>query len=252
MLSLILSLFLAAGDTPAAAPDVPRLSVAEARALQQKGEAVLVDVRGSVPYELGHITGAVWLPLGLINQRAGELPVDKLIVAYCTCKSEETSLEAARALRKLGFEKVAVLVGGYPAWAKAGHPIEMTVEVETPAPAAGGRGGRVAPPAAVSCDRNKLTLYGGTVSKYSRKTGEVSLTIATDWQTTEKVTIRHAGDDPSRHFLVAGTPFTKADWPRVEAKKGVLHPGMRANAWVCEGGPTLIDWQPGRRGSAGE
>jgi rhodanese-related sulfurtransferase len=213
------------------------LTVEEARALQLKGEAVLVDVRGSVPWELGHIDGAVWLPLGLVNQRSSELPQDKLIVAYCTCKSEETSLEAAAALRKMGFENVAVLTGGYPAWVKAGYPVATVQEVET-----GGRGGsRLAPPAAVTCDRNRLTVYSGKVTKYSRKASRTVVTIRTDWDTTETITIT----DPIRTSLVLGTPFTAKDWNRIESKKGVLRPGMRANAWVCQGGRTVVDWQPG-------
>lgn len=220
-----------------------RINVEEARALQLKGEAVLVDVRGSVPWELGHVDGAVWLPLGLVNQRAGELPQDKLIVAYCTCKTEETSLEAAAALKKLGFDNVAVLTGGYPAWVAAGYPTVAVQEVETPAPAAG-RGGRLAPPAAVTCDRNRLTVYSGRVTKYSRKAERTVLTIATDWDTTETVSLR---GDPSSAYLIQGTPFTAKDWNRIESKKGVLHPGMRANAWVCTGGRTVVDWQPAAR-----
>ena len=35
-----------------------------------------------------------------MQSRAGELPEDKLIVTYCTCKAEETSLEAAMLLSK--------------------------------------------------------------------------------------------------------------------------------------------------------
>ena len=108
-----MSLLLAILLTNAA---VPRMTPAEVHALVQKGDAVVVDVRGTVPYEMGHVTGAVWMPLGLMNQRASELPQDKLIVAYCTCKAEETSLEAAVLLSKHGFERVAVMQGGYPAW----------------------------------------------------------------------------------------------------------------------------------------
>ena len=87
------SILLAAAITVKA--DVPRVTPAELKARMDKGEAVAIDVRGSVPYELGHIKGAVWLPLGLVAQRFDQLPQDKLIVAYCTCKAEETSLEAA-------------------------------------------------------------------------------------------------------------------------------------------------------------
>ena len=89
-------------------------------------EAVAIDVRGSVPYDLGHIDGAVSMPLGLIAQRFDELPQDKLIVAYCSCKAEETSLEAAMLLsNQHGFARVAVLHGGYPAWKDAGLPVEV-------------------------------------------------------------------------------------------------------------------------------
>ena len=89
--------------------DVPRVTAEELRAKLAGGEAVAVDVRGSVPFELGHLPGAVWMPLGVMNSRAGELPDDKLIVLYCTCKAEETSLEAAMLLAKQGFSRVAVL-----------------------------------------------------------------------------------------------------------------------------------------------
>jgi len=217
------------------------LTVEEARALQLKG-AVLIDVRGTVPWQLGHIDGAIWMPLGLVNQRAGELPQDKLIVAYCTCKSEESSLEAAAALKRLGFENVAVLTGGYPAWVAAGYPTVATQEVATPAGGDSGSG-RLAPPAAVTCDRNKLTVYSGKVTKYARKRDRTVITIATDWDTTETVTIR----EPLRDYLVVGTPFTGRDWSRIESKKGVLRPGMRVNAWVCQNGRTIIDWQPAAR-----
>lgn len=62
---------------------VRRVTILELRDALEKGEAVVVDVRGEVEYKLGHIKGARSLPLGLIAQRAGELPRDKLIVTYC-------------------------------------------------------------------------------------------------------------------------------------------------------------------------
>lgn len=218
---------------------IPRLTPAEVHALVQKGDAIVVDVRGTVPYELGHVTGAVWMPLGLMNQRAGELPLDKTIVTYCTCKAEETSIEAAELLAKHGFTRVAVMQGGYPAWKNAGLPVESNRE-ERPA------GGRVAPPAAVSCDRNELTLYAGKVASYSRSRGKTTLVIDTFSDTREKVTLRHPrSDDPSRFFLIHGTPFTDKDWNRIELRRGKLHPGMTAFAWVCENGTVVVDWRPG-------
>jgi rhodanese-related sulfurtransferase len=222
---ILLTLLLAATITTKA--DVPRVQPAELHALMQKGEALAVDVRGTVPFEHGHIAGAVWMPLGLMNQRAGELPEDKLIVAYCTCKAEETSLEAAMMLSSLGFERVAVLEGGYPKWTEAGLPTESNR-----------RGDRLAPPASVACDRNDLTVYSGTVKVYRRAKDKTVLVIDTTWGTTETATLRHTGtDDPSRFFLIEGTPFTSRDWSRIAA-------GMRANAWVCADGTVIVDWKP--------
>ena len=237
--------------TIATKADVPRVTPAELHALMDKGEAVAIDVRGSVPYELGHIKSAVWLPLGLVAQRFAQLPQDKLIVAYCTCKAEETSLEAAMILsQQHGFERVAVLHGGYPAWKDAGLPVEalQTVEFEesTPGGASATRGGRLAPPAAVSCDRNQLTSYAGKVKSYKRQRGKTVLVIDTSADTTERVTLLHKGtDDPTQFYLIAGTPFTSRDWSRIERSKGQLHPNMSAVAWVCENGMSIIDWRPG-------
>jgi rhodanese-related sulfurtransferase len=208
--------------------DVPRVSADELRTMLAKGDAVAVDVRGSVPYELGHLPGAVWMPLGMLPSRAGELPEEKLLVLYCTCKEEETSLEAAMLLAKGGFPRVAVLHGGYPAWTAAGLPTESS------------RSAELAVPAAVSCSKGSLRKVDGPVTHYRRLPGKTVLTIG-----EETVTLRHKGsDDPSRMFLVLGTPFVQNDWNRVEARKGEVRPGMQATAWICEGADTIIDWRP--------
>lgn len=62
---------------------VRRVTVEELRRAMENGEAIVVDVRGRVEYELGHIKGAFSIPLGVVAGRANELPRDKLIVAYC-------------------------------------------------------------------------------------------------------------------------------------------------------------------------
>ncbi len=62
---------------------VRRITISELRGALEKGEAVVVDVRGGVEYKLGHIRDARSMPLGLIAKRADELPRDKLIVTYC-------------------------------------------------------------------------------------------------------------------------------------------------------------------------
>jgi len=251
-MTFLLSLLLAATITDSAA--VRRVQPAELHELMKTGEAVVIDVRGSVPFELGHVSGAVWVPLGLLGERAVELPQDKLIVAYCTCRAEETSLAAALRLSEFGFPNVAVLQGGYPAWAAAKLPVTSNrpAEDEETAPPSNGdgggaaRGGRLAPPAGVTCDRNKLTSFAGTVTNYRRQSGKTTMTIHTSAETVEKITLRHPGSkDPSRWYLIGGTAFTAADWNRIEERKGVVKRELSAVAWVCTGGPTVVDWRPG-------
>ena len=105
---------------------------------------------------------------------------------------------------------------------------------------------RLAPPAAVTCPRNNLTSYTGRVTRWARRDGETTLTIATDWETTERVTLTHAGtDDASRSFLLNAKPFQASDWAQIEESKGKLKAGMRATAWVCDDGrQPIVDWQP--------
>lgn len=63
--------------------DVLRVGVAEARALTDAGEALLVDVRTKATYEQKHIAGASSMPADELAQRHAELPTDKLLIFYC-------------------------------------------------------------------------------------------------------------------------------------------------------------------------
>ena len=77
-----------------------------------KGDAILLDVRGKTGWDAGHIEGAVHIPMAELKQRLGELPKDKLIAAYCTCQAEATSAGAAILLKQNGFAKAAALKDG--------------------------------------------------------------------------------------------------------------------------------------------
>lgn len=98
-------------------------------------------------------------------------------------------------------------------------------------------------PEGFTCARNDLTVYTGVVTLYQRLRGRTTLRIRTDSDTTENVTLTHAGtDDPSASFRYKGKPFTAADWVRIERSKGVLRIGTRAAAWVCSDGKVMVDW----------
>jgi hypothetical protein len=111
---------------------------------------------------------------------------------------------------------------------------------------------RSAPPDIVTCERNNLTVYSGRVTSYSRTRARTALTVATDWDTTERVVIRHErGRKPSAQFLYAGRRFTPADWARIESAPGKLRAGVRASVWVCaDKQNTIVDWQAAAESSA--
>ena len=244
-------------------PDGVRLvTVEELNRLIAEDGAVALDVRGSVEFEMGHIRGALHMPLGLIAGRASELPKGKLIVPYCACSAEQISARAVLELKKQGVENAAALVGGWDAWVKASLPVEGTNTIvstqvesrsESQNATGGQRGGRVAAPKGLKCGLDNLTLYDGVVVAYERKSGSTFLRIDTNFDTTEEVTLKHPGtDDPSSLFLINGEAFGVADWQKVEGAKYKLRPGMRANVWVCVGDPAVqpvVDWRPDDTGA---
>jgi rhodanese-related sulfurtransferase len=63
--------------------------------------AFLLDVREPSEFEMGHLEGAVNIPLGMLRERMHELPRDKEILAYCAVG--QRSYYASRALRLHGF-----------------------------------------------------------------------------------------------------------------------------------------------------
>ena len=71
---------------PQTEADVPRVSVEDAAAAIQSGEAVVVDVRSLQAYQASHIPGALSIPLAQIesNPAGVGLEKDKWIITYCT------------------------------------------------------------------------------------------------------------------------------------------------------------------------
>jgi 3-mercaptopyruvate sulfurtransferase SseA len=60
-----------------------RINRADAIKLVQSGKAVWIDVRPKSDYDLGHIKGAINIPLTELPQRWVDLPVKKTLITYC-------------------------------------------------------------------------------------------------------------------------------------------------------------------------
>jgi rhodanese-related sulfurtransferase len=87
------------------------------------GLVSVLDVRPEDEFALGHVPGAINIPLGELERRLRELPMDREIVAYCRGPYCVLSFEAVAALRVRGF-KARRLEDGLPEWKAAGLPLE--------------------------------------------------------------------------------------------------------------------------------
>ena len=102
----------------------PWVSTAEAIALINRQDALVLDVREPGDYGAGHILGARNVPLARIDAGDGELAKrkDRPVIVYDD--GGESAGKAAAALKKQGYTQVANLSGGLGAWRQAGLPVE--------------------------------------------------------------------------------------------------------------------------------
>jgi hydroxyacylglutathione hydrolase len=86
------------------------------------GDAPLViDVRQTAEYAVGHIPGSVHISAGSLPDRLRELSPDRPVVTICASGFRAST--AASILRSAGFRDVAWVAGGVPAWQAAGYPV---------------------------------------------------------------------------------------------------------------------------------
>lgn len=87
------------------------------------GLVTVLDVRPADEFALGHVPGAINIPLADLHLRLADLSVDQEIVAYCRGAYCVLSFEAVASLRARGF-KIHRLQDGFPEWRVAGLPVE--------------------------------------------------------------------------------------------------------------------------------
>lgn len=108
---------------------VVRVSAAElGRALAQRADLAVVDVRGPTGYERSTVQakGAIRSSIADIAHEVSALAPEQGIIVYCDLPDEAASAEAARKLTAAGYTRVAVLTGGFAAWEAASLPLERT------------------------------------------------------------------------------------------------------------------------------
>jgi rhodanese-related sulfurtransferase/DNA-binding transcriptional ArsR family regulator len=84
---------------------------------------VLLDVRPEDEFALGHLPGALSVPMAALERELARLPRDKGVIAYCRGPYCVLSFEAVATLRAKGYD-ARRLEDGYPEWKAAGLPVE--------------------------------------------------------------------------------------------------------------------------------
>src|SRR5262249_48460029 len=86
------------------------------------GEVTILDVRPQDEIALGHLRGAMNMPVRELEKRLAEFDPAQEIVAYCRGPYCVLSFEAVAVLRARGF-KARRLEDGLPEWRAAGLPV---------------------------------------------------------------------------------------------------------------------------------
>jgi rhodanese-related sulfurtransferase len=107
----------------------PMISVDEAWSYYKAGTTVFVDARHDFDFKLGHIKGAINIPLKDYDLRKSALDSiahDRVVVAYCDGAECNSSIELSVKLMKEGYANVKIFFGGWRDWEGANLPIEKS------------------------------------------------------------------------------------------------------------------------------
>lgn len=96
----------------------------------KNGLVTVIDVRPADEFALGHLPGAINVPLTELDGRLPSLRTDREIVAYCRGPWCVMSFEAVAELRKRGFT-ARRLKDGLPEWKAAGMAVEQVLSGDT-------------------------------------------------------------------------------------------------------------------------
>jgi rhodanese-related sulfurtransferase len=126
----MLSLLLAALTVAIIVNEILRLTrgfktlrPAEATALINRENALVIDLRAIADFETGHIPGSKNVLMSQFDPENKQLAPAKALPVVLVCKTGQTANDAAKRLRKAGFSQVFVLDGGIAGWQQADLPL---------------------------------------------------------------------------------------------------------------------------------
>jgi len=104
--------------------DMEPITREELAGRMRDGLVTVIDVRPPDEFALGHLPGAISVPLAVLQERLSDFDQHGEIVAYCRGPWCVMSFEAVATLRKNGF-KASRLEDGLPEWRASGRPVEV-------------------------------------------------------------------------------------------------------------------------------
>ena len=100
-----------------------------AAALKSEDPPQILDVRTRAEWRGGHIPGAINVPLGELEERVEDLPLDPDRPVVAICLTAHRSIAAWRLLSRHGYD-IVQLEGGMLAWKRAKLPRVKPKKVE--------------------------------------------------------------------------------------------------------------------------
>jgi rhodanese-related sulfurtransferase len=101
----------------------------QAQALFEAGASLFIDARHEFDFNLGHIRGAINIPLRMFEKKKSVLdsiPKTKSLVIYCDGAECNSSIELSATLAKAGYTDVKIFFGGWSEWTASNLPIDKT------------------------------------------------------------------------------------------------------------------------------
>ena len=99
------------------------VSLEVARAEQEAGRALLIDIREPEEHATGVAAGARLLPMRQLKGRLNEIPLNPEQPVLLICNTQNRSSATLRALREQGYGHVRYVKGGMSEWARRGWPM---------------------------------------------------------------------------------------------------------------------------------
>lgn len=118
----LLELDLIARRLHEATEGIEALSAPELAEQLEQREMIIIDLRPVEEFAAAHIPGAISIPASKLEERMGELPRDRTLVAYCRGPYCATAAEAVRMLRDEGYDVVR-LEDSVLDWQALGMPV---------------------------------------------------------------------------------------------------------------------------------